>query len=199
MALKYYNELRGISLVKSETRLAKSSARQREGEYLIRLLSLGWCFEWLQVAIIGQDSGLSVRQVEMNEALSRWRLKFITVTFQFFWLGWFRSRTGPTILAADPTRSVQVSNQSLYLDFSLCLSISIFSRNDCRNWLIVVFLLSDWYKCCLAAIAELQVSTQKETIVSITIAPTNWGENTSVKKSFQAFQLRAMKPYWKQR
>jgi len=28
----------------------------------------------------------------------------------------------------------------------------------------------------LAAIAELQVSTQKETIVSITIAATNWRE-----------------------
>jgi len=137
MAIKYYNELREISLVKSETRLTKISVRQREGEYLIRLLSLGWCFEWLQVAIIGQDSVLSVRQVEMNEALSHWRLKFITVTFQFFWLGWFRPGTELTIPAADPTRSGKVwldhkvnslkSISAFRISLSLSLSVSLSS------------------------------------------------------------------------
>lgn len=146
--------------------------REREQDHLIRLLSLRWCFEWLQVAIIGQDeriSGLSrrrlsVRQVEMKEALSRWHLKFITVTFQFFWLGWFRykaaaQRCASPILqnSAEQSHLAQI-NLCIY-DRSSSLSLSL-ARCEGWNWLIVVFLLSDWYKCRLAAIAELQVRTK---------------------------------------
>lgn len=70
--------------------------------------------------------------------------------------------------SATPVRSYRTqpswAKQSHLAQINLCifdLSLSLSSsRCDGWNWLIVVFLLSDWYKCRLAAIAELQVSTK---------------------------------------
>lgn len=85
------------------------------------------------------DSGLrpqrsSARPIEQNPTALNWT-----------WAALIETITKPT-----------GSNQSLHIrSFSLSLW-----RCDGWNWLIVVFLLSDWYKCRLAAIAELQVSTK---------------------------------------
>lgn len=135
----------------AETRVAKVvSVRQRRPDgHLIRPLSLGWCFEWLQVAIIGQDSVLSVRQVEMNDAtlyrIGSWSL----LQWHFNSSDWDDSGTNKSQRRIYHRSQCQcwfkinlcISDFSLSLSISVCLCLSLnLSLALILSWLFEI----DW-------------------------------------------------------